>query len=108
MKKKMMPAPIDNKNVMCDWIGEIFDNGDCTRNNNTLVGFIHEEPVIATWKDNILLWQFSIMRNIKDTLELSVLQKRLAEHHDIEGSLVEQFTIIGNLLMQQFYWKNED
>lgn len=108
MEKNLIPAPIDNKNVTTDWIEEVFDFQTCLYNKNKAVGFIDNEPVLATWQNNILLWNFHLETKIENSKHLTVLKKRLAEYHDPDGNLFEEFVVVGNTLMQKFYWKNED
>ena len=51
----LVPAPIDNKNVMLDWLEEnMFDDGSYAFSGNTYLGFIAGVPVMATVKDNIV------------------------------------------------------
>lgn len=104
---ELIKAPIDNKNVMQDWIEEVFDGQNCVWGKGSAVGYIYNEPVLAAWSDNMLLWQFILDNSIEDTNHLAVLKDRLNAHHDPDGSLVEKFTVIGNILMQQFYWKED-
>lgn len=108
-KKELIPAPIDNKNVDTDWIETIFDNQSCVwGDKRSAVGYINGEPVIAAWDNNLLLWQFPLMPAIEDTVPLSILKNRLNAAHDPEGDLVEDFSVVANMLMQKFYWKNEN
>lgn len=108
-KKGLMPAPIDNKNVDTDWIETIFDNQSCVwGENKSAVGYINGEPVIAAWDGNLLLWQFPLITSLEDSSHLDVLKDRLNAAHDPNGDLIETFAVTGNLLMQKFYWKNEN
>ena len=51
----LVPAPLDNKNVMLDWWKEnMFDDGSYAFSGNTYLGFIAGVPVMATVKDNIV------------------------------------------------------
>ena len=51
----IVPAPLDNKNVMLDWWEEnMFDYGSYSFSGNTYLGFIAGVPVIATIKDNFV------------------------------------------------------
>ena len=51
----LVPAPLDNKNVMLDWWDEnMFDDGSYALSGNTYLGFIAGVPVMATVKDNIV------------------------------------------------------
>lgn len=105
-EKKLIPAPIDNKNVMQDWIEEIFDYQTCIwGEKNRAIGFIHEQPVLATWGGNTLLWKFTEESTIEDSDHLAVLRDRLNDAHDPNGDLLEKFKVIGNVLVQQFYWR---
>lgn len=52
---KLIPAPLDNKNVMLDWWEEnMFDDGSYAFSGNTYLGFIAGVPVMATIKCNIV------------------------------------------------------
>lgn len=51
----LVPAPLDNKNVMLDWWKEnMFDDGSYVLSGNTYLGFIAGVPVMATINDNIV------------------------------------------------------
>ena len=108
-EKKMMPAPIDEKNVTSDWIECVFDNETCIwGKGKCAVGFIHEQPVMAAWSGNTMLWKFMEEQTIEDTDHLAVLKDRLRRCTDPESDLTETFNVVGNMLMQKFYWKDVD
>ena len=108
-EKEMIPAPIDNKNVTTDWIETIFDSQSCVwGEKRSAVGYINGEPVIAAWDRNLLLWQFSLITSLEDSISLAILKDRLNAAHDPDGDLIETLNVVGNMLMQRFYWKNED
>ena len=51
----LVPAPLDNKNVMLDWWEEnMFDDENYSFSGNTYLGFIAGVPVMATIKDNFV------------------------------------------------------
>ena len=51
----LVPAPLDNKNVMLDWWEEnMFDDENYAFSGNTYLGFIAGVPVMATIKDNFV------------------------------------------------------
>jgi hypothetical protein len=106
-KRLELPAPIDGKNVTTDWIEDIFDNLSCVKKQDCAVGFINDQPVLAAWSGNYLVWKFLELETIKDSVPLAELRKRLEKYHDPERDLEEKFAIIGNLLLQQFFWKDE-
>ena len=58
----LVPAPLDNKNVMLDWWKEnMFDDGSYSFSGNTYLGFIAGVPVMATVKDNNISVQGKIL-----------------------------------------------
>ena len=106
-EKELIPAPIDEKNVTSDWIECVFDNQSCVWGKKSAVGYINGEPVIAAWDSNMLLWKFPITRDLDMSVHLAILKDRL-ERWNEERRFVEHFNVLGNMLMQKFYWKNED
>lgn len=108
-EKSLIPAPIDNKNILQDWIEYIFDYQSCIwGEKNRAIGFICGQAVLATWDGNNLLWTFTEKASINGSEYLSALRKRLESAHDPNGNLVEFFKVVGNSLWQTFYWKDED
>lgn len=107
MERKTYPAPIDGKNVTTDWIEDIFDSQMCLYGKNSRLGYINDEVVLARWEENKLMWEF-LRKNYLNSILLSTLIKRLAEHYDLMGDLVEKFDLQENTLVQSFYWKEEE
>ena len=108
-EKELIPAPIDGKNVSTDWIQDVFDNQSCVCNRDMMIGFINDAPMLVTWSSNILLWKFPIATSIEDSGDLAVLRDRLKIYEeDPDNKFVTKDSIVGNLLMQKYYWKNED
>ena len=107
-EKELIPAPIDGKNVSTDWIQDVFDNQSCVWNGQKAIGFINNHPVLVAWSDNILLWQFPLVTDIEEFGDLAVLRDRLKIYEDDpDNNFVTKDSIVGNLLMQKYYWKNE-
>lgn len=108
-EKKLIPAPIDNKNVTTDWIEEVFDYQTCIwGKRESAIGFIHDRPVVAEWSENNLFWKFVEEESIDGSDHLEELRKRLKVYDDANPELVESHNVIGNYFWQKFYWKNED
>lgn len=106
MSKNLIPAPLDEKNVMTDWIMEIFDNyGDCVCNGKQYVGFVSNVPVYARYYGNTIVWM--VIYTISPDHTISVLQSRLKEHEDTESSLFSKMTIEENVLYQEFFWLDD-
>jgi hypothetical protein len=105
---KTIPAPIDEKNVCTDWIEEIFDYQSCLRYKKRAVGFVDEEPVIASWEGNLLTWKFPVMRDFENSISLAYLKEKLERYSEYNPELVEHYNVVGDTLEQRFYWRNED
>lgn len=108
MEKQLIPAPIDNKNVMEDWIEDVFDTCGCVTDGKTAVGFIDHSPCIAAWSYNSIVWYFPLLNKIEDTPQLKELQNRLKQYEDKNSELVIKNTLTCNILYQQFYWNKEE
>ena len=105
MSKKLNPAPIDNKNVMEDWINDVFDNGDYTKDRKRIIGFIDHSPAMASWHDNVLIWTFYEEGWLDRQNSIEELRRRLAEKEDPNSILYSLITGDEHGLVQKFYWK---
>lgn len=105
MSKNLNPAPIDNKNVMEDWINDVFDNGDCTEDRKRIIGFIDHSPVMASWHDNVLIWTFYEDNWLDRQDSIKELRRRLTEKEDPNSNLYSLITGDEHGLVQKFYWK---
>lgn len=109
MEKKLIPAPIDNKNVTTDWIEEIFDNfGDCISSGNKFTGFVKDSVCCCEHINNHLFWH--IPQNFAKDAKASwdELIRRLKEH-DTPPLIVKYDESMKDelLLLQSFYWTND-
>lgn len=103
MGKNIIPAPLDDKNVMTDWIEEVFDWQSALFRKNKCVGFIFNCPALATWRDNVLTWSF-ICGEIKTAQ--NELIERLKVYEDANIELFTKIEIVGNDVVQSFYWRD--
>lgn len=106
MEKKLIPAPIDGKNVTTDWIEEIFDNcGDCVRNGNKFTGFVKGSVCCCQHLSNNLFWHINkdFAENAKDSWD--ELIRRLKEH-DTPSLVVKYDESMKDdlLLLQRFFF----
>ena len=108
MEMKMIPAPIDEKNVTSDWIEDVFDGSNCVCNDNTLLGFIKDCPVIAAYYNNVIVWKFINESSEKTFDGLLELKKRLDEYDKENHELVTVAKVIGSILIQRFYFTNDN
>lgn len=56
-KKKLIPAPLDEKNVTTDWIEELFDDQSALYGKDKMLGFMAGAAVEASWSGNVLHWK---------------------------------------------------
>lgn len=105
MEEKFIPAPLDDKNVMTDWIEEVFEFGSGLFHMGQWIGFVLGCPVLATWRENVLTWSF-IRGEIK-AAQKSLIE-RLKVYEEDNPELISKIEIAGNDVVQSFFWRNED
>lgn len=131
-----MPSPIDNKNVMEDWIYEdVFPNGFLetpwnNRSNRSVVGYVDGILIMANWTfgSNYIRffalgrihkfsqkWRSGVFTKEEEDKALEVLDKItksfLALNKD-KNSNLQVWTVMNDNrqldLLCSFHWKNED
>jgi len=106
--KKLIPAPIDEKNVTTDWIEEIFDNGDCARYLNRRTGFVFGSVCSCIYKGNHILWQINKEYADDAVKSYDQLIKRLKEHDTPPLVVLYDTSKREELfLLQTFHWEDE-
>lgn len=105
---KKFAAPLDEKNVMTDWIEEIFDDYSAIRCRRMFLGYIQYIPVYAKYSGNQIVWKVVDGTSSDVELVIEVLKKRLLEHEDPERDLFSEFKISGSTLTQTFWWKGDE
>ena len=108
MEEKLIPAPIDDKNVMTDWIEEMFDDGSCITdyNHNRIIGFIEQCPVLVKWYRNRIEWKF-VDRDNDNSKGVDSLWKKLEKKAKANPELIQDPSVIGDGIAQNFYWRDE-
>lgn len=116
--KNLIPAPIDSKNIVEDWIEEIFD-GQCavTNGKDKYLGFINEVAMECTINNNALIWSCidgitSPHREFKEKA-LNELRERLERCFDDNDRIIVDYRRYAQgygfyTLVSAFYWANED
>lgn len=96
-------ANIDEKNVSTDWIEEVFDNGKCVMTDCRAVGFVKDYPVSAHWRtsDNTIFW------SCDSKAVLFEVGKRLQALEDKDSALFSNFGIVGDTVVQTFYFQTD-
>lgn len=108
--EKLIPAPLDEKNVTTDWIDDIFDDSNCTCNGSTYTGFINDSVCSCLVGRNTIIWKID-KDYAKDALgSYNELQKRLKVLDGENPGLVVRYDTSMQeqlLLGQRFYWAEE-
>jgi hypothetical protein len=112
---KLIPAPIDNKNIMEDWIEEIFDEQSALCSKHEYIGFIGGLGFTCRIEGNNLRWLLIHGGYFANETErhnaLDTLYKRLKEidKDNEESGIRTEYYRIGLIgLSQSFYFVDED
>lgn len=98
--KKLIPAPIDGKNILTDWIDTMFDNGRslCNDAETCIIGFINDiNAQCCKWGDNELMWFCGSEEGAKDVAD------RLGRLK-MDERTVQQISVSGASIHQYFYF----
>lgn len=105
-KKRLIPAPLDGKNVTTDWIEELFDEQSALYGSHKMLGFMAGATVQASWCENRLLWTV-LDGDPHDAFRC--LDKRYLERYpDADSPFVVRENIRGKHCLWGFYWKSND
>lgn len=110
MEKKLIPAPIDKKNVTTDWMESVFDSADIVRDGHKMVGFINHCVVIASWENNVITWEVLPQLLTNYCYATLVLEQRLKEFETDEQNVYSEIETIGNGgwgFVQSFYFQED-
>lgn len=124
---ELVAAPIDDKNVMSDWVVEnLFDDGSYAFSGNTYLGFIAGVPVMATVKDNVVelkcipqpyrstdkLDDFgnAVIKNLTEdechltTCMVPAYKQYIDDEHEGDAKLLISFSIYEDEATISFHW----
>lgn len=106
-EKSLIPAPIDGKCILADWIEDVFDNyGDCVRTGNIFTGFVKDSVCCCRYFNNHLFWHIAqdFSKNAEESW--NELIKRLKEKDSPELVVKYDESMKDKLLlMQSFYFR---
>lgn len=102
-----IPAPIDEKNVMSDWIQDVFDLSRAVESDNQMLGFVNGSPVYVYWHDNKLLWQTIGDFDTDYKSIISEIKQRLSEFEDPDSELYSETYTFKHSIVQMFYFKED-
>lgn len=100
-----IPALINEKDVMTDWVQDVFDSGSCVTSGCQALGFINEHPVYVHWYGHRMLWQVVEDCDINYEAIINEIKQRLSEFEDPESELFSEIYVFGHSILQFFYFK---
>ncbi len=128
--RKMTEAPIDNKNVMDDWLLDTLFDEYYTFKGNEAVGFIGERPTYAEYHENFVRirylkkpldivaydsWAKTIVKRLTfdsynndepiSSLDITRLQFLDNSHSDYSSHLILTFIIYDDCVIVMFHWE---
>lgn len=98
--KKLIPAPIDGKNILTDWIDTMFDNAHtvCNDTETCVLGFINNlSAQCCKFGDNELMWFCNNEENAKE------IEERLL-HLEMDERTAMSISVSGSTITQKFYF----
>lgn len=104
MKKKLLEAPLNGKDLYPDDIINGITNGNFMMHNGKAVGFIYEIPAIFSWSNNCMMIYFKLCRDMSESLE--------KVHREVSGMMTAdnrkyiQEVDFGNTIMLKMYWQD--
>ena len=100
------PAPIDNKNILTDWIEFVFDgyNMICGgKKDNIYMGFVDNIPCIGKIYYNTIEWKLVCDKPIYHKLEVV-----LNSFENDEDGVFSDIEVTEDGILQSFYFTEED
>ncbi len=109
--KKLMPNPLDGKNLTRDWIEEIFEDYDCLYNGrDTYTGFVKNAVCCCEVSYNTIFWKIIDFdsSDLHSKEAYDELIKRLNKHSKYLG--VSEMTLFERdfSILQNFFYEDED
>lgn len=114
-KTRLIPAPLDEKNVTTDWIEELFDDQSALYGKNKMLGFMAGAAVQASWEGNVLTWK--VLDGDGDAAIKKMRERYDGRYPDEESPFIirrwttYKYTCDARILTDywmEFYWKPEE
>jgi len=106
MEKKLIPAPIDEKNVTSDWIEEMFDEQSALCGKQKYIGFMAGATMQASWYRNVLKWE--VLDGDRYLAINKLLERNRERYPESESPFIIKERIFANVCLWKFYWKPEN
>lgn len=108
-KEKLIPAPLDEKNVTTDWIEELFDDQSALYGKDKMLGFMNGAAVQASWSGNLLRWSVLCAKHADSIEAIKKLRERYWERYpENESPFIVKESVYDGLCVMRFYWKPEN
>lgn len=110
MKKKAIPALMDEKDVTTDWIENVFDDWNLAYSTRKVAGFISDCVVLAKWSQNEITWIVSKEMGGDYVSAFKILEERLKAFESEEQnvfSIIEHEADDRYCLYQRFFFRDE-
>lgn len=104
-KKKLTPAPLDEKNVTTEWIETMFDDQSALYGKNKMLGFMAGAAMQASWAGNMLVWQVLDGDAYKAFVRL--IERYKEQYPDEKSPFIVERQKSTNMYVMRFYWKPE-
>jgi len=104
-KAKLIPAPLDEKNVTTDWIEELFDEQSALYSKNKRLGFMAGATMQASWSGNVLKWK--VLDGDRYTAINRLRERNRDRYPEEESPFIIKEQILANVCIWRFYWKEE-
>lgn len=105
-KTKLIPAPLDEKNVTTDWIEEMFDDQSALYGKNGMLGFVDGAAVLASWSAHILMWK--VLDGDSHEAIMRLIERYEERYPDEESPFIVEKQAYTNVYVMRFYWKPEE
>ncbi len=104
--EKLIPAPLDEKNVTTDWIEELFDDQNAIHGRHKMLGFMNSAVMLVTWHDNVLTWK---VIDGDANAAIKCLTERYKESYPEEDSpFILKTQMYSAVCVMRFYWNPEN
>lgn len=114
-KRRLIPAPLDEKNVTTDWIEELFDDQSALYARHKRLGFIAGVAVQASWEGNVLTWKVlggdgeAAVKKLRERYDERypekespfIIRRWMTYKRTYESRTLESYKMV-------FYWKPEN
>ena len=112
--KNLIPAPLDEKNIVTDWIEDVFDYQTAVSNNGIYLGFVDDIPMRCDIMGNKAHWMIAFGGYVSLSEDarrsaLNELKRRLQvidQDNEDNGIVVDYNDIVLVGIIQSFYFIN--